>query len=323
MVLGVNAGVVLALGLALLVPLALSLLYRDGSWASFLLPAALMVPLGAAGLRASRLREGGLVLERDVYFAVTLAWALAALLGGVPYLLDGTFVSPLDSTFEGMSGFTTTGATLLADIVAGAYDVPIRETCAALGRQAPQTVLVRWGHEMDLLGRFPWSTGNPEEFVGAYRHFVGTCRGTGAANLRYVWSPGGAPDLQDYWPGAQYVDYVGLTVLGFGARDVAQGAARPHTFGELFGTNYALVQGYGKPVLVCEFASTGPAAHQERWVAEAAEGLAAYPLLRGVVYFNAVDPVAWGESGVPDWRIAPEAFPPPRPAPLALVLPAP
>jgi trk system potassium uptake protein TrkH len=117
-VLGVNAGVVLSLGLALLVPLALSLLYRDGSWASFLLPAALMVPLGAAGLRASRLREGGLVLERDVYFAVTLAWALAALLGGVPYLLDGTFVSPLDSTFEGMSGFTTTGATLLADIEA-------------------------------------------------------------------------------------------------------------------------------------------------------------------------------------------------------------
>ncbi len=117
-VLGVNAGVVLALGLALLVPLALSLLYRDGSWVSFLLPAALMVPLGAAGLRASRLREGGLVLERDVYFAVTLAWALAALLGGVPYLLDGAFVSPLDSTFEGMSGFTTTGATLLADIEA-------------------------------------------------------------------------------------------------------------------------------------------------------------------------------------------------------------
>ena len=38
-----NAGVILAIGLALLVPLALSVLYRDGSWASFLLPAALMV----------------------------------------------------------------------------------------------------------------------------------------------------------------------------------------------------------------------------------------------------------------------------------------
>jgi trk system potassium uptake protein TrkH len=117
-VVGVNAGVVLALGLALLVPLALSLLYRDGSWASFLVPAALMIPLGAAGLRASRLRDVGFVLERDVFFAVTLAWGLAALVGGAPYLLEGTFASPLDSTFEGMSGFTTTGATLLADIEA-------------------------------------------------------------------------------------------------------------------------------------------------------------------------------------------------------------
>jgi hypothetical protein len=57
-VVGVNAGVVQALGLALLVPLALSLLYRDGSWASFLVPAAFMIPLGAVGLQASRLREG-------------------------------------------------------------------------------------------------------------------------------------------------------------------------------------------------------------------------------------------------------------------------
>ena len=44
----------LALGLALLFPLALSLLYRDGSWASFLAPAAFMVSLEAAGLQASR-----------------------------------------------------------------------------------------------------------------------------------------------------------------------------------------------------------------------------------------------------------------------------
>jgi hypothetical protein len=34
----------------LLVPLILSLLYRDGSWESFLIPAALMIPLGAVGL---------------------------------------------------------------------------------------------------------------------------------------------------------------------------------------------------------------------------------------------------------------------------------
>jgi hypothetical protein len=89
-VIGINAGVVLALGLALLVPLTLSLLYGDGSWESFLIPAAFMIPLGAAGLWASRLRGVGYVLERDVYFSVTLAWVLAAVLGGTPYIVEGT-----------------------------------------------------------------------------------------------------------------------------------------------------------------------------------------------------------------------------------------
>ena len=115
---GVNAGVVLALGLALLVPLTLSLLYQDGSWESFLIPAAVMIPLGAVGLWVSRLRGVGYILDRDVFFSVTLAWVLAAFLGGLPYVLEGTFMSFLDSTFEGMSGFTTTGSTLLSDIEA-------------------------------------------------------------------------------------------------------------------------------------------------------------------------------------------------------------
>jgi hypothetical protein len=49
----VVSGVVLALGLALLVPLALSLLYRDGSWASFLLPGAAMASIGGVGPRVT------------------------------------------------------------------------------------------------------------------------------------------------------------------------------------------------------------------------------------------------------------------------------
>src|ERR687897_1595291 len=116
----VVSGMVLALGLALLVPLAISLLYRDGSWASFLLPGAAMSLIGGVGLRltAPPARTPRYVSNRDVYLSVTLAWVVAALLGGVPFLIEGTFDSPLDSTFEAMSGFTTTGSTLLSDIEA-------------------------------------------------------------------------------------------------------------------------------------------------------------------------------------------------------------
>ena len=119
-VIRVNAGVILAIGLALLVPLALSLLYRDGSWMSFLLPALAMFAIGAVGIRVARPRGHSpeYVSNRDVYLSVTLAWTFAALLGGTPFLVEGTFHSLLDSSFEAMSGFTTTGATLLSNIEA-------------------------------------------------------------------------------------------------------------------------------------------------------------------------------------------------------------
>ena len=48
--------------------------------------------------------------------AVTLAWTLASVTGVAPLLAAGTFDSPLDAFFESVSGFTTTGATLLGDI---------------------------------------------------------------------------------------------------------------------------------------------------------------------------------------------------------------
>lgn len=117
----IDSGVVLALGLALLAPLAISLVYRDGSWPSFAIPAAAMIPAGWIGLGTTRppsRRSEIYIANRDVLLSVTLAWILAALLGGTPYLIEGTFISPVASTFEAMSGFTTTGSTLLSNIEA-------------------------------------------------------------------------------------------------------------------------------------------------------------------------------------------------------------
>jgi len=51
--------------------------------------------------------------ERDAFVVVGLGWALMALLGSLPYMFGGTITNPLDAYFESMSGFTTTGATIL------------------------------------------------------------------------------------------------------------------------------------------------------------------------------------------------------------------
>lgn len=52
------------------------------------------------------------------FAAVTLAWVLGAAAGAIPLLAAGTFHSTIDAYFEAVSGFTTTGATLVGDIEA-------------------------------------------------------------------------------------------------------------------------------------------------------------------------------------------------------------
>lgn len=55
---------------------------------------------------------------RTGYLFVTLAWVFSASLGAAPYLLSGSMSRLSDALFESMSGFTTTGATILSDIEA-------------------------------------------------------------------------------------------------------------------------------------------------------------------------------------------------------------
>lgn len=63
-------------------------------------------------------RESVSLSPRAGYLFVTLAWVLSASLGAVPFLLSGSMAGISDALFESMSGFTTTGATILSDIEA-------------------------------------------------------------------------------------------------------------------------------------------------------------------------------------------------------------
>jgi trk system potassium uptake protein len=52
----------------------------------------------------------------DVFVTVTMAWVVLAAIGGIPYLATGRLASPDQALFESLSGFTTTGATVLRPI---------------------------------------------------------------------------------------------------------------------------------------------------------------------------------------------------------------
>jgi trk system potassium uptake protein TrkH len=84
--------------------------------ADMAVPGVMATAAGGLGLSVIPRPDGSLIRPTVGFSAVVVAWTLAAVVGTVPLLLAGTFDSPLDALFETMSGFTTTGATLLDDI---------------------------------------------------------------------------------------------------------------------------------------------------------------------------------------------------------------
>ncbi len=54
--------------------------------------------------------------RRDAYLLVTVTWVLFSLFGALPFIISGYIASYTDAFFETMSGFTTTGATIIDDV---------------------------------------------------------------------------------------------------------------------------------------------------------------------------------------------------------------
>jgi beta-mannanase len=200
---------------------------------------------------------------------------------------------------------------ILTDTIAGANDGRIRQMARLSRRYAPTTILLRWGHEMDAPGNYPWAAepAEAEVFIHAYRHVVDLFRSEGTTNVKWMWSPAGTAQSALNYPGDAYVDYVGLTILENPDWDARAGLP-PRDFVTLFDPQYQAMTRLNKPVVIAELGVTGGADFQKRWLRAAFSAFPRYPTLRGVVYFNAVNAVTPFVQSPPDWRIDPAYFPP-------------
>jgi trk system potassium uptake protein TrkH len=104
------AAVVAAVGAALLVPAAYSLLTgSDDAW-TFWLPGVAALTPGVALFALTRTRRrSGYVSRQSIFLMVVVCWLSVGLVGAAPFLLAG-FMDPVDAFFNSMAGFTTTGA---------------------------------------------------------------------------------------------------------------------------------------------------------------------------------------------------------------------
>ena len=99
-------------GALLLLPAAASLVY--GEWmvlGVFLLTAAVSAGIGYA-LHTIKPRSKVFYM-REGFAATSLCWVFISVMGAVPFVLTGCIPNPVDALFETVSGFTTTGASIL------------------------------------------------------------------------------------------------------------------------------------------------------------------------------------------------------------------
>ena len=102
--------------LTMLIPGLVSLYYRDGSAQSFFVAFAVTLAIGLATYLPLRKRQSPIKLT-DGYVIVVMFWTVLGLFGAVPLYIDEKLnLTVAQSIFESMSGFTTTGATVIVGL---------------------------------------------------------------------------------------------------------------------------------------------------------------------------------------------------------------
>jgi hypothetical protein len=228
---------------------------------------------------------------------------VAASLGRNPNLL-GQYVAwniPFDAAAAGRSlaygalyymAWEPFGVTAQA-IADGASDTYITAFAKAV-RGFGGPVALSFGHEMNG-NWYPWGTTHTTaaDFVAAWRHIHNLFAKAGADNVIWIWNPNitnPMPDVQlePYWPGDAYVDWVGIT--GYFATN------GPHTFDGVYGPTMSEIRHFtAKPFIIAETAvETG--SDETESVHSLISGVEDHSDVLGLIWFN------YDKAGI-DWTL--------------------
>ena len=100
----------------MLLPTVVSLIYGEAALKSFLITIALLIATGV--ILVAMKPKNKTIYARHGLVIVSLGWILMSLFGALPFYFSGEIPSYLDALFEAVSGFTTTGSSILTDVEA-------------------------------------------------------------------------------------------------------------------------------------------------------------------------------------------------------------
>ncbi len=107
---------IIFLGVSMCLPLAVSFFYGDGSSNALALSLVISVGLGGMLFLLTHKNKGAHLSHRDGVAIVTFGWVAAGIVGAIPYMISGAIPDFTNAYFEAISGFTTTGSTVLPNI---------------------------------------------------------------------------------------------------------------------------------------------------------------------------------------------------------------
>jgi trk system potassium uptake protein len=119
---GIVSIFLLALALIMVTPLLVSVIFRDGSHVSFLWSIMLTVFAGLLLKLLSRHmdQDARFINQKEGMAVVALSWTAIGMFGALPFYFSPEFTCVTDAVFESISGFTTTGSSVMIDIEAAA-----------------------------------------------------------------------------------------------------------------------------------------------------------------------------------------------------------
>src|SRR6056297_2457179 len=106
------------LGLIMIFPLLYAWYFNDASFGSLLQSTVVTIFIGAALYTALRTGPLDYISQKEGFAVVTFSWLVLSAFGALPFFISGSIPSYTDAFFETISGFTTTGASVMTDIEA-------------------------------------------------------------------------------------------------------------------------------------------------------------------------------------------------------------
>lgn len=206
---------------------------------------------------------------------------------------------PWSSTFPEFKDDTILGKDrmVMYYITTGTFDDYLDAYCQKI-KSIKGPVFLRFAHEPDNL-QYPWSTSGwnkPEEFREAHRYIVNFFSSRGVSNVAWVWNPWDVQYAEVYYPGDDFVDWIGITGLNYGT---AAKDRKWRTISDIYEPFRKKLLKHHKPVMFSEFGSTAYGGDQSHWHQEALKTIEKkYPEVKSITFFYSHKDKNWATP----WR---------------------